>query len=123
MIFVMWSITFTSSDTCPHTRDHTIVFLYYDHVRFPLVLRSPESHGTHEDGSEASVRGAVRAEPRGRREAGKGNSREFEFRYKTDRRLRFSIVECVNVKKSSGVKTVVLLESTTLHDADNRAVL
>lgn len=30
-----------------------------------------------------------------------------------------SLVECVNVKKSSGVKTVVLLESTTLHDADN----
>lgn len=61
-----------------------------DHARFLsfLVLRSPESHGAHEDGSEASVRGAVRAEPRRRREAGEGDPREFEFRY--------------NIKKTEG---------------------
>lgn len=76
-----------------------IIFLYCDHARFPLVLRSPEPHGAHENGPEASVRGAVRAEPRGRREAGKGDSREFEFRY--NRQTHFS-----NVKELSGVKTV-----------------
>lgn len=102
------------------TRDRTIVFLYCDHVRFPLVLRSPEPHGAHEDGSEASVRGAICAEPRGRREAGKGDSREFEFRYnQTDVYVSLTF----NVKKSNGVETVALLESTTLHDADDRAVL
>lgn len=107
MIFVLWSTTFTPSDTYrPYTRDRTIVFLYCDHVRFPLVLRSPEPHGAHEDGSEASVRGAVRAQPRGRREAGKGDSREFEFRYKTDVYVSLQF----NVKKSNGVKTVASLE-------------
>lgn len=37
-----------------------------------------------------------------------------------DRRLHFSNV---NVKKSSGVETVILLENTTLHDADDRTVI
>lgn len=66
------------------------------------MLRSPEPHGAHEDGPEASVRGAVCAKPRSCREAGKGDSREFEFRY--NRQPVFTSLSHVNVKKSSGVE-------------------
>lgn len=53
--------------------------LYRD--RFTLLLRFIESHGAHENGPEASVRGAIRFKSRRRREAGERNPRIFESRY------------------------------------------
>lgn len=85
---------------------------------FSGVLRSPEPYGAHEDGPEASIRGAVCAKPRGRRKAGERDPREFEFRYNVRYRYEFSMLTICNVatlKKVYNADNRTHSNTTSLH--------
>lgn len=67
-----------------------------------MLLRFVESHGAHENGPEASVRGAICFKSRRRREAGERDPGILEFRYETEIKSKEYINQLGTIDSAAG---------------------